>query len=91
MIAVIIHNKKLNLIVTELFIRSRKSNISLVFITQSYFKVLKDVRLNTSHFFIAKIPNKREIQQIAIIIHQTLVLKILLISTENVLLKNILF
>ena len=41
-------------------------NISLVFITQSYFKVPKDVRLNTSHFFIAKIPNEREFQQIAI-------------------------
>ena len=66
MIADIINNKKLNLIVTELFIRSRKLNISLVFITQSYFKVPKDVRLNTSHFFIAKIPNKRELQQIAI-------------------------
>ena len=51
---------------SELFIRDRKSNISLVFITQSYFKVPKDVRLNTSHFFIAKIPNKRELQQIAI-------------------------
>ena len=56
----------LNLIVTELFIRRRKLNISLVFITQSYFKVPKDVRLNTTHFFIAKIPNKRELQQIAI-------------------------
>ena len=51
---------------TELFIRGRKLNISLVFITQSYFKIPKDVRLNTSHFFIAKIPNKRDIQQIAI-------------------------
>ena len=51
---------------TELFIRGRKLNISLVFITQSYFKVPKDVRLNTTHFFIAKIPNKRELQQIAI-------------------------
>ena len=61
-----INNKKLNSIVTELFIRGRKLNISLVFITQSYFKVPKDVRLNTSHFFIAKIPNKRELQQIAI-------------------------
>ena len=66
MIADMIHNKKLNLIVTELFIRGRKLNISLVFITQSYFKVPKDVRLNTSHFFIAKLPNKREHQQIAI-------------------------
>ena len=66
MIVDMIHNKKLNSIVTELFIRGRKLNISLVFITQSYFKVPKDVRLNTSHFFIAKIPNKRELQQIAI-------------------------
>ena len=66
MIVDMIHNKKLNSIVTELFIRSRKLNISLFFITQSYFKVLKDVRLNTTHFFIAKIQNKRELQQIAI-------------------------
>ena len=66
MIVDMIHNKKLNSIVTELFIRGRKLNISLVFITQSYFKVPKDVRLNTSHFFITKIPNKRELQQIAI-------------------------
>ena len=61
-----INNKKLNSIVTEIFIRGRKLNISLVFITQSYFKVPKNVRLNTSHFFIMKIPNKRELQQIAI-------------------------
>ena len=53
-LADIIKNKKLNSIVTELFIRGRKLNISLVFITQSYFKVPKDVRLNTTHFFIAK-------------------------------------
>ena len=66
MIADMIHNKKLNSMVTELFIRGRKLNISLAFITQSYFKVPKDVRLNTSHFFIAKIPNKRQLQQIAI-------------------------
>ena len=65
-IADMIHNKKLKSIVTELFVRGRKLNISLVFITQSYFKVPKDVRLNTTHFFIAKIPNKRELQQIAI-------------------------
>ena len=66
MIADMIHNKKLNSIVTELFIRGRKLNISLVFITQSYFKVPKDVRLNTTHFFIMKILHKRELQQIAI-------------------------
>ena len=64
MIADMINNKKLNSIVTELFIRGRKLNISLVFITQSYFKVPKDVRLNSTHFFIMKIPNKRELQQI---------------------------
>ena len=66
MIADMINDKKLNSIVTELFIRGRKWNISLVFITQSYFKVPKDVRLNSTHFFIMKIPNKRELQQIAI-------------------------
>ena len=66
MITGMINNKKLNSIVTELFIRGRKLNISLVFITQSYFKVPKDVRLNSTHFFIMKIPNKRELQQIAL-------------------------
>ena len=66
MIADMINNKKLNSMLTELFIRGRKLNISLVFIMQSYFKVPKDVRLNTTHFFIMKIPDKRELQQIAI-------------------------
>ena len=60
------NNKKLNPIATELFIRGRKLNISVVFITQSYFRVPKDVRLNSTHFFIMKIPNKRELQQIAL-------------------------
>ena len=54
-----INNSKLNPVVTELFIRGRKLNISIVFITQSYFKVPKDVRLNSTHFFIMNIPNKR--------------------------------
>ena len=54
----------LNSIVTELFIRGRKLNISLFFIAQSYFKVPKDVRLNTTHFFVSKIPNERELQQV---------------------------
>ena len=66
MIADMIHNKKLNSIVTELFIRGRKLNIYLVFIIQPYFKIPKDVTLNTTHFFIAKIPNKRELREIAI-------------------------
>ena len=58
-------NKKLNPIVTKLFIRRRKLNISLVFITQSYFVVPKNIRLNSTHYFVMKIPNKRELQQIA--------------------------
>ena len=62
MIPDMIQNKKLNSIVTELFIRCRKLNISLVFISQSYFKVPKDVRNNSTHFFMMKIPNKRELQ-----------------------------
>ena len=66
MIADMINHKKLNPVVTELFIRGRKLNISIVFITQSCFKVPKDVRLNSTHFFIMKIPNKRELQQIAL-------------------------
>ena len=66
MIADMINKKKLNSIVTELFIRGRKVNISLIFITQSYFKVPKDVRNNSTHFFIMNIPNKRELMQIAI-------------------------
>ena len=65
-IADMINNKKLNPIITELFIRVRKLNIPIVFITQSYFKVPKDVRLSSTHFFIMKIPNKRELQQLAL-------------------------
>ena len=66
MIADLINDKKINPVVSELFIRGRKLNISFVFITQSHFKVPKDVRLNSTHFFIMKISNKRELQQIAI-------------------------
>ena len=66
MIADIINNKKLNPVVTELFIRGRKRNISIAFIIQLYFKEPKDVILNCTHFFTMKIPNKREPQQIAL-------------------------
>ena len=66
MIEDMINNKKLNPVVTELFIRGRKLNVSIIFITQSYFKVPKDVRLNSTHFFIMKILNKTELQQIAL-------------------------
>ena len=59
MIADIITNKKFQAILKELFIRCRKLNISLVFITQSFFSVPKDVRLNSTHYLIMKIKNKR--------------------------------
>ena len=58
-------NKNLSPIATELFLRGRKLNISLIFISQSYFKVPKTIRLNTTHYFIMKIPSKRELKQIA--------------------------
>ena len=58
-------NKTLNTIVTELFIRGRKLNISHVFITQSYFAVPKNIRLNSRHYFVMKIPNKRKLSQIS--------------------------
>ena len=63
MIADMINNKKVNPIVTKLFIRGRKLNISIVFSTQSYFKMPKDVRLSSTHFFIVKIPNRRELNK----------------------------
>ena len=66
MIADMINNKILNPIVMELFIGGRKLNISIVLITQCYFKVSKDVRSNSTHFFIMKISNKRELQQTAL-------------------------
>ena len=61
MIANMRSNKKHNPIVTELFIRSRKLNISLAFITQSYFAVPKNIRLNFTQYLIIKIPNRREL------------------------------
>ena len=66
MIADIMTNKRFQAIIKELFIRCIKLNISLVFITQSYFSVPKDVRLNTTHYFIMKVSKKRELQNIAI-------------------------
>ena len=66
MIADIMADKRFQAIIKELFIRCRKLNISLVFITQSYFSVPKKVRLNSTHYLIMKIHNKRELQQIVI-------------------------
>ena len=59
-------NKKSQIIIKELFISCRKLNISLVLITQSYFSIPKEVRLNSTHYRIIKTHNKRELQQIAI-------------------------
>ena len=64
-IADMLRNKRLNPIVTEVFIRGRKLNVSLVFIKQSYFAVPKHITLNSTNYFIMKIPNKRELQQTA--------------------------
>ena len=77
MIADIMTNKKFQSIIKELFIRCMKLNISLVFIAQSYFSVPKDVRLNSTPYLIIKINNKRELQNIELIILQILIIKIL--------------
>ena len=66
MIADIMSNKKFQTVVNELFFRCKKLNILLAFITQSYFSVPKDVRLNSTHYLIVKINNKRALQNIAI-------------------------
>ena len=58
-------NKKGNPIVTKLFIRGRKLSISPVFITQFYFAVLKNIRINSTLYFLWKFQKKREIKQIA--------------------------
>ena len=66
MIADIVSNKKFQAIIKELSIRCRKLDISLVFITQSYFSVPKNVRLNSTHYLIMKIYNRKELQRVAI-------------------------
>ena len=60
-IGVILTNKKFQAIMKELFIRCRKLNISLVFITQSYFSIPKEVRLNSTHYLTFKVNNRREL------------------------------
>ena len=65
MIADIEYNKDFKRIIKELFYRARKINVSIVFITQSYFRVLKDARLNSMHYILMKISNKKELKRIA--------------------------
>ena len=78
-------------VVSELFIRGRKLNILLAVIAQSYLKVPKDVRLNSTHYFIVKIPNKRELQQIGINHSSDIDFKYFMKIYENLLQKSILF
>ena len=70
-------NKRINPIVTELFIRVRKLNISLVFIRQYYFAIPKNITLNSTHYFVMKIPSRRELQEFHLIIYQILTFMIL--------------
>ena len=77
MIADIMINKKFQAMIKELFIRWRKLNISLAFITQSYFSVPKDIKLNSTHYLIMKISSKRELQNIAINHSTALIISIL--------------
>ena len=65
MIADIIGHKKLNPVATELFIRGRKLNISLAFISLSYFAAPKKITLRSTQYFIMKVPNKQELQRVA--------------------------
>ena len=65
MIADIMKNEKFKAIIKELFIRCRKLNISVVFITQSYFRTPKDARLNSTHYILMKIDNKKELKSMA--------------------------
>ena len=84
MIADMINSKKLNPLVTGLFIRGRKLKISLVFIMPSYFEVSKYIKLSYTHNFIMKIPNRRDLQQIAINHSSNLTLKTSRGFTKNV-------
>ena len=72
MVTHMLSNKRVNPIVTELFIRVRKLNISLVFIRQYYFAVPKNITLNSTHYFVMKIPSRRELQEFHLIIYQIL-------------------
>ena len=76
MIVDMINDNNLNPVVIELFIRGRKLNISIFFITQSYFKVPKDVRLNSNHAFSMKTPMKDNLNKCYLIIQKILTLKI---------------
>ena len=77
MISDMLSNKKISSVVTELFIRGRKLNISPDFMTQSYFAVSKNIRLNSRHYFVMKIPKKENFNKLCLIILQILTFKTL--------------
>ena len=92
MISDILNDKIHNSIVTELFIRGKDLKTSLVFITQSYFPVSKDIRLTSTHRFIMKIPNKQELQEMAFTNSSHIIdFKDFLIIYKNILQNRILF
>ena len=85
-------NKKAQAITKELFIRCRKLNIPLLLMTQSYFSVPKEVRLNSTHYLIMRIYNKRELQKkLLSILQQTLIIKIFWRFIGNAQVQHILF
>ena len=91
MIAEMMSNKNLNPVVTGLFIRGRKPNFSLAYITQSYFAVSKNIRLNSTNNFVMKIINKKDFQKLHLITYQILALKALWIFNKKVLQNHVLF
>ena len=91
MIAELHSNKTFNLIVTVLFIRGRKLNVSLVFITQSYFVVLENIKLNSTQGFIMKISNKQELKHITFNHSSNIVFKDFMNLCKNVMWNHILF
>ena len=91
MIAEMISNKNLHPVVTGLFIRGRKLNFSLAYITQSYFAVSKNIRLNSTNNFVMKIINKKDFQKLHLITYQILALKALWIFNKKVLQNHVLF
>ena len=84
-------NKKLNPIVTELFITGRKLNISLIFVTESDFSVPKNIRLNSTHYFVIKFRINGSFNKLHLIIHRILTLKTLGVFTKNELQNQIVF
>ena len=77
MIADMFSEKEINIIVNKLLVRARKQSISLVFVTQSYFTFPENIKLNSSHYFITKIPKKENFKKLHLIIQQILNLKTL--------------